>query len=73
MYCSLTEQFGIDNRFCNYGMDDRGEFIPKPDRDIYPQWNSTTSKSKTPRFFLVKQAKLCHHRQGRTAEERSCI
>ncbi|MEZ7505945.1 exonuclease domain-containing protein [Flavobacterium sp. Arc2] len=71
---SLTEQFGIDNRFCNYGMDDRGEFIPEPDRDNLPVVEQHNEQVENAIAFLVKnRPSFAIIDKGRTAEERSCI
>jgi DNA polymerase-3 subunit epsilon len=71
---SLAEQFGIDNRFCNYGMNDHGEFIPKPDRDNLPAVEQHNEQVESAIAFLVKnRPSFAIIDKGRTAEERSCI
>ncbi|MFT7334788.1 MAG: DNA polymerase-3 subunit epsilon [Porticoccaceae bacterium] len=71
---SLAEQFGIDNRFCNYGMDDHGEFNPKPDRDNLPVVEQHNEQVENAIAFLIKnRPSFAIIDKGRTAEERSCI
>jgi DNA polymerase-3 subunit epsilon len=71
---SLVEQFGIDNRFCNYGMDDHGEFFPKPDRTNLPEVEQHNQQVENAIAFLVKnRPSFAIIDKGRTAEERSCI
>ena len=70
----LAEQFGLDNRFCNYGMDDHGEFIPKPDRANLPEIEQHNEQVENAIDFLVKnRASFAIIDKGRSSEERSCI
>jgi DNA polymerase-3 subunit epsilon len=61
----LTEQFGIDNRFCNYGTWTLWRIRSSHNRIGTGTGGTAQSKSKTPLLFLVKQAKLCNHGQGK--------
>ncbi|MFV5703081.1 exonuclease domain-containing protein [Flavobacterium sp. XS2P12] len=71
---SLAEQFSIDNRFCNYGMEDHGEFIPKPDRASLPEVEQHNRQVENAIDFLVKnRPSFAIIDKGRSAEERSCI
>ena len=70
----LAKQFGIDNRFCNYGMDDHGEFTPKPDRSDLPEVELHNEQVENAIDFLVKnRPSFAIIDKGRSAEERSCI
>ena len=71
---SLAEQFGIDNRFCNYGMEDNGEFIPKPDRNDLPEVELHNEHVGNAIDFLIKnRPSFAIIDKGRSVEERSCI
>jgi DNA polymerase-3 subunit epsilon len=71
---SLAEQFNIDNRFYNYGMDVHGEFMPKPDRDNLPEVEQHNEQFENAIAFLVKnRPSFAIIDKGRIAEERCCI
>ena len=70
----LAKQFGIDNRFCNYGMDDHGEFTPQPDRSDLPEVEQHNEQVENAIDFLAKnRPSFAIIDKGRSAEERSCI
>lgn len=71
---SLAEQFGIDNRFCKYGTDDRGELLPKPDLTNLPEVEQHNRQVENAIDFLLKnRPSFAILDKGRSAEERSCI
>ena len=71
---SLAEQFGIDNRFCKYGTDSQGEFLPKLDPTNLPEVEQHNCQVENAIDFLLKnRPSFAIVDKGRSAEERSCI
>jgi DNA polymerase-3 subunit epsilon len=70
----LAEQFGIDNRFCNYGIINEGEFLPTPDTINLPEMGNHNSKIESALDFLLSnRPSFAIMDKGRSKDERSCI
>jgi DNA polymerase-3 subunit epsilon len=71
---NLAQQFGIDNRFCKYGMDTHGDFLPKVDLNDLPEVEQHNQQVEDAIAFLLKnRPSFAILDKGRSAEERSCI
>lgn len=71
---SLAEQFGIDNRFCKYGTNDQGDFLPKLDQSNLPEVEQHNQQVENAIDFLLKnRPSFAIFDKGRSGEERSCI
>jgi DNA polymerase-3 subunit epsilon len=71
---NLAQQFGIDNRFCKYGMDTHGDFLPKVDLSDLPEVEQHNQQVEDAITFLLKnRPSFAILDKGRSAEERSCI
>jgi DNA polymerase-3 subunit epsilon len=71
---NLAQQFGIDNRFCKYGMDTHGDFLPKVDLNDLPEVEQHNQQVEDAITFLLKnRPSFAILDKGRSAEERSCI
>lgn len=74
MLQNLAQQFGIDNRFCKYGMDVHGDFLPKVDLNDLPEVEKHNQQVEDAIAFLLKnRPSFAILDKGRSAEERSCI
>jgi DNA polymerase-3 subunit epsilon len=70
----LAEQFRIDNRFCNYGLPNRGEFITKTDHSDLPEVEEHNLQVENSIGFLLRnRPTFAILDKGRSAEENSCI
>jgi len=71
---NLAQQFGIDNRFCKYGIDAHGDFLPKVDLNDLPEVEQHNQQVEDAIAFLLKnRPSFAILDKGRSAEERSCI
>ena len=71
---SLSEQFKIDYRFCNYGTVNEGALFKQPDNNNLPeviQHNQQVESALD--FFLNSRPSFAILDKGRDADERSCI
>ena len=74
MLQNLAQQFDIDYRFCKYGMDVHGDFLPKVDLNNLPEVEQHNQQVEDAIDFLLKnRPSFAILDKGRTAEERSCI
>jgi len=71
---NLTQQFKIDNRFCQYGMSVVGEFLPKNDYTNLPDVALHNEKIENAIDFLVSnRTSFAIIDKGISIEENSCI
>jgi DNA polymerase-3 subunit epsilon len=71
---NLAQQFGIDHRFCKYGIEGHGEFLPKVDSINLPEVEQHNQQVQDAIDFLLKQrSTFAILDKGRSPEERSCI
>ena len=71
---NLAAQFGIDQRFCKYGIAGHGEFLPKVDSTDLPDVDQHNEQVENAIAFLLEQrSSFAILDKGRSAEERSCI
>ncbi|MCF6133238.1 exonuclease domain-containing protein [Flavobacterium wongokense] len=70
----LSEKFEIDNRFCNYGITNEGEFLTVPDSGNLPEVERHNSQIENAlEFLLNNRPSFAIIDKGRTQDERSCI
>ena len=70
----LSEQFGIDHRFCKYGTVADGEFIPKTDVSDLPDVESHNQLvGDAIAYLLTSRPSFAIVDKGRSVEERSCV
>jgi DNA polymerase-3 subunit epsilon len=71
---NLAQQFGIDHRFCKYGIEGHGEFLPAVDATNLPEIERHNQQVENAIDFLLKQrSTFAILDKGRSPEERSCI
>ncbi|RKS03092.1 exonuclease domain-containing protein [Flavobacterium sp. 102] len=71
---NLAEQFGIDNRFCNYGMVNKGEIFQNADHTELPAVELHNEQVTSALDFLLNNRNtFAIVDKGRTKEEHSCI
>ena len=74
MLQSLVQQFGIDSRFCKYGIEGHGEFLPTVDATPLPEVEHHNQQVEDALAFLLQQrSSFAILDKGRSPEERSCI
>jgi DNA polymerase-3 subunit epsilon len=71
---SLVEKFGIDNRFCNYGTTNEGDFFLTPNSSDLPNIEQHNIQIENALGFLLdNRPSFAIMDKGRSIDERSCI
>jgi DNA polymerase-3 subunit epsilon len=71
---NLSEQFGIDSRFCNYGTVNEGELFQNPNGTNLPEIEyHNTQVENALESLLNNRPSFAIMDKGRSKEERSCI
>jgi DNA polymerase-3 subunit epsilon len=71
---NLSEQFGIDSRFCNYGTVNDGEFFQNPNLTDLPEIEYHNMQIENALDSLLNnRPSFAIMDKGRSTEERSCI
>lgn len=71
---NLAQQFGIDHRFCKYGIEGQGEFLPTVNPTNLPEIEQHNPQVENAIDFLLSQrSTFAILDKGRSPEERSCI
>lgn len=71
---NLSEQFGIDHRFCNYGQTSDGQVEPQMKSTPFPEPSNHNQKIEEALTYLLNdRPSFAIVDKGRTADERSCV
>ena len=71
---SLSDQFGINNKFCNYGTVNNGEFVQITEPNILPEIQQHNQQVQMALDFLVmNKSSFAIIDKGRSSDEKSCV